>query len=102
METYLPITDLKDYTAVLHEVDSLDKVYLTENGQSVYAIMSIKAIKEMEEAIANMAITADLRRAVARSEREGWISQEDLEKEFEVYSWDAALPGKERQCYILI
>ena len=39
-----PISDLRNYTEVLNEVDTLGRVYLTRNGRGAYAIMTFESL----------------------------------------------------------
>ena len=39
-----PISDLRNYTEVLKDVDTNRRVYLTRNGHGVYAIMSMDEV----------------------------------------------------------
>lgn len=48
MPVIRPISDLRNYTQVLKEVDSASRVYLTRNGQGAYAIMSIEELDELD------------------------------------------------------
>lgn len=48
MPAIKPISDLRNYTQVLKEVDSVGRVYLTRNGQGAYAIMSIEELDELD------------------------------------------------------
>lgn len=41
MPTILPISDLRNYTAVLDQVDVNKPVYLTRNGRGTYVISKI-------------------------------------------------------------
>lgn len=41
MPTILPISDLRNYTAVLDQVDVSKPVYLTRNGRGTYVISKI-------------------------------------------------------------
>ena len=80
MPAIKPISDLRNYTEVLKEVDSASRVYLTRNGHGAYAIMSIEEADELDRIKAANMITADLRRASIRAEQEGWISDDEMQK----------------------
>ena len=41
-----PISDLRNYTEVLKDVDTNRRVYLTRNGHGVYAIMSMDEVDQ--------------------------------------------------------
>ena len=76
MPAIKPISDLRNYTEVLKEVDAVSRVYLTRNGHGAYAIMSIEEADELDRLRAAHRIVADLRKAKERAEREGWVSDE--------------------------
>ncbi len=81
MPNIKPISDLRNYTEVLKEVDASGCIYLTRNGHGAYAIVPISLIDELERLRALNAVLSDLKRAEERSNIEGWIKSEDLEKE---------------------
>ena len=80
MPVIRPISDLRNYTQVLKEVDSVGRVYLTRNGQGAYAIMSIEELDELDRIKAASMIISDLHRAKARADREGWIGDDEMHK----------------------
>ena len=75
-----PISDLRNYTEVLKEVDAVSRVYLTRNGHGAYAIMSIEEADELDRLKAAHMITADLQKAKERADREGWVSDEEIQE----------------------
>ena len=79
MPSIKPISDLRNYTEVLKEVDSVSRVYLTRNGHGAYAIMSIEEADELDRIKAANLLVADLRRAKARADHEGWISDDEMQ-----------------------
>ena len=79
MPAIKPISDLRNYTEVLKEVDAVSRVYLTRNGHGAYAIMSIEEADELDRLKAAHMIAADLNRAKERAEREGWISDDEIQ-----------------------
>ena len=80
MPAIKPISDLRNYTEVLKEMDSVSRVYLTRNGHGAYAIMSIEEADELDRIKAANMIVTDLRRAKARANQEGWISDEEMQR----------------------
>ena len=85
MPNIKPISDLRNYTDVLKEVDASSRVYLTRNGHGAYAIVPISEIEELDRMRALYGVLADLKRAEERGNEDGWIDAEDLEKELGVY-----------------
>ena len=81
MPNIRPISDLRNYTDVLKEVDMSRRVYLTRNGHGEYAILTMAEIDELDRLRAAHALLSDLSAAEDRAEIEGWIDEEDLHDE---------------------
>ena len=81
MPSIMPISDLRNYTEVLKEVDSKNRVYLTRNGHGAYTIMTVAEADELDRIRAARALATDLRRAEDRANREGWIDADDFDRE---------------------
>ncbi len=81
MPTILPISDLRNYTDVLKEVDNNSRVYLTRNGRGAYAIMTVEEADQLDRLRAYHSLLSDLRDAEERADREGWISDDEMRKE---------------------
>ncbi|MBE6015542.1 MAG: prevent-host-death protein [Lachnospiraceae bacterium] len=81
MPNIKPISDLRNYTEVLKEVDSSNRVYLTRNGHGEYAILSMAEIDKLDRYKAAYKLFAKLKNAERRAEVEGWVDAEELEKE---------------------
>ncbi|MBR0266101.1 MAG: type II toxin-antitoxin system Phd/YefM family antitoxin [Clostridia bacterium] len=79
MPAIKPISDLRNYTEVLKEVDAVSRVYLTRNGHGAYAIMSIEEADELDRLKAAHSIVADLNRSKERAEKEGWVSDDEIQ-----------------------
>ena len=75
-----PISDLRNYTEVLKEVDLHSRVYLTRNGRGAYAIMSVEEANALDRLKAAHAVVSDLRKAEQRSDREGWLDDDTIQK----------------------
>ena len=84
MPNIKPISDLRNYTDILKEVDTSRRVYLTRNGHGEYAILTMDEIDELDRFRAAHALLSDLRAAEERANIEGWIDEEDLLEELEV------------------
>ena len=84
MPNIKPISDLRNYTDVLKEVDDSNRVYLTRNGHGVYGILTMKEIDELDRLKAAYTLFSKLQQAEDRANKEGWIDAEDLEKELGV------------------
>lgn len=84
MPNIKPISDLRNYTDVLKEVDSTSRVYLTRNGHGEYGILTMEEIDELDRCKAAYALLLKLQKAEERAEVEGWIDADELEKELGV------------------
>ncbi|MBO5994374.1 MAG: type II toxin-antitoxin system Phd/YefM family antitoxin [Firmicutes bacterium] len=76
-----PISDLRNYTEILKEVDSKERVYLTRNGHGAYTIMSMKEADELDRIKALFKLMSNLDKADKEAKEKGWIKYEELEKE---------------------
>lgn len=85
MPNIKPISELRNYTEVLKEVDASSRVYLTRNGHGEYGILTMAEIDELDRYRAANLLFSKLKNAEQRAEREGWIDADDLEKELGVF-----------------
>ena len=85
MPSIKPISDLRNYTDVLKEVDAKKRVYLTRNGHGAYTIMSMAEADELDRMKAAFRLMSDLRSAEDEADRAGWIEADELEKEMGIY-----------------
>ena len=76
-----PISDLRNYTEILKEVDARERVYLTRNGHGAYTIMSMKEADELDRIKALFKLLSDLDRTDRDAANRGWINSEELERE---------------------
>lgn len=81
MPNIKPISDLRNYTDVLKEVDAASRVYLTRNGHGEYGILTMAEIDELDRYRAAYTLVSKLQKAEERAAKEGWIDADDLEEE---------------------
>jgi len=81
MPNIKPISDLRNYTAVINEVSYGNRVYLTRNGHGQCAIIDMKELDELDKQRALNQLMAKLNEAEASIREEGTISSEELERE---------------------
>ncbi len=84
MPNIKPISDLRNYTEILKEVDAGSRVYLTRNGHGEYGILTMAEIDELDRYRAAYAMLSKLQKAEERATKEGWIDADELEKELGV------------------
>lgn len=83
MPNIKPVSDLRNYAAVLQDVSFGAPVFLTKNGRGAYAIVDIKEQEEYEKTKAALALFTELARGKKSGEEHGWISEEDVAAHFE-------------------
>ncbi|MCD7769452.1 MAG: type II toxin-antitoxin system prevent-host-death family antitoxin [Oscillospiraceae bacterium] len=80
MPNIRPISDLRNYTEVLHEVTEDAPVFLTKNGRGRYAIVDID---DYEKARATIRLMNELAKGRRSGETEGWLTLEEVEANLE-------------------
>lgn len=84
MPNIKPISDLRNYTDVLKEVDLSNRVYLTRNGHGEYAILTMDEVDELDRIKAAYLLLSKLQNAEKKADKEGWVDTDALEKELGV------------------
>lgn len=79
MPNIKPISDLRQYSEVLHDVAVGEPVFLTKNGRGKYAIMDIQDYEKMQ---ATLRLMNELSKGRTAGETEGWLSPEELRAHF--------------------
>lgn len=82
MPTIKPISDLRNYSAVLQDVAFGEPVYLTKNGRGCYAIVDITEQEEYEKTKAALRLMCELDKGRKAGEEEGWLSSNDVREHF--------------------
>lgn len=85
MPNIKPISDLRNYTEVLKQVDASNRVYLTRNGHGEYGILTMAEIDELDRYRAAYTLVSKLRKAEERADKEGWASADDVGKKLGVF-----------------
>ena len=86
MPNIKPISDLRNYTDVLKEVDLSNRVYLTRNGHGEYAILTMDEVDELDRIKAAYLLLSKLQNAEKKANKEGWVDADAPEKELGVNS----------------
>lgn len=76
MPNIKPISDLRNYSEVLHDVAVGAPVFLTKNGRGRYAILDIR---DFEKTQATLQLMGELAKGRKSGEDEGWLSLEAVE-----------------------
>lgn len=89
MPNIKPISDLRNYTAVLDTVAVGSPVYLTKNGRGCFTIMDMKEQEEQQEKAqkydkmeVQLKLMCELNAGRKSGEEEGWVSAEDVRSHF--------------------
>lgn len=77
MPNIKPISDLRNYTEVLHDVDVGAPVFLTKNGRGKYAIVDMR---DYEKTQATLRLVNELSKGRQSGETTGWLTLEAVEK----------------------
>lgn len=81
MPNIKPISDLRNYGAVLRDVAVGAPVFLTKNGRGRYAIVDIQ---DYEKARATLRLMNELAKGRAAGEAEGWLTPEEVREHFRI------------------
>lgn len=77
MPNIKPISDLRNYSEVLHDVAVGAPVFLTKNGRGRYAILDIQ---DYEKTQATLKLMGELAKGRRSGETEGWLTVEAVEE----------------------
>lgn len=80
MPNIKPISDLRNYSEVLHDVAVGSPVFLTKNGRGKYAILDIQ---DYEKTQATLKLMGELAKGRRSGETEGWLTPENMRAHFE-------------------
>ena len=83
MPNIKPISDLRNYSAVLQDVTVGSPVYLTRNGRGCYAIIDIAEYEEFQKEKVALRLMCELERGRKSGEENGWLSDIEVGKRFE-------------------
>ena len=79
MPNIKPISDLRNYTEVLRDVEEGSPVFLTKNGRGKYAILDMH---DYENAQATIRLMNELAKGRHSGETEGWLTPDDMRAHF--------------------
>ena len=79
MPNIKPISDLRNYTEVLHDVAVGAPVFLTKNGRGRDAIIDMQ---DYEKTLATLRLMNELAKGRQSGEQEGWIASNDMRAHF--------------------
>ncbi len=79
MPNIKPISDLRNYTEVLHDVSVGAPVFLTKNGRGKYAIMDMYDYEKIQ---ATLRLMNELAKGRKSGEEEGWLTDNEMREHF--------------------
>ena len=82
MPNIKPVSDLRNYAAVLQDVAVGSPVFLTKDGRGAYAIVDIAEQEEYEKTKAALTLFTELARGKKSGEEHGWIPEKDISEHF--------------------
>jgi len=71
-----PVSDLRNYSEVLRDIDMGQPVFLTKNGRGKYAILDMR---DYEKTQAIMKLLSDLTKGERSGLEQGWLSPDEVE-----------------------
>lgn len=77
MPNIKPISDLRNYNEVLHDVAVGAPVFLTKNGRGKYAIIDIQ---DFEKTQATLHLMSELAKGRKSGEENGWLTLDEVEE----------------------
>lgn len=80
MPNIKPISDLRNYSDVLRDVDVGSPVFLTKNGRGRYAILDIQ---DYEKAEATLLLMNELHKGQKSGKENGWLTSEEVKARFQ-------------------
>lgn len=84
MPNIKPISELRNYTAVVNEVGYGSRVYLTKNGHGNITMIDMGELDDIEKELALYKFKYEMAIAEKSIREEGTISADDLEAELGV------------------
>ena len=77
MPNIKPVSDLRNYNAVLNDISEGEPVFLTKNGRGRYVILDID---DYEKQRATLKLLSELNKAEKSAETKGWLSEAEADK----------------------
>jgi prevent-host-death family protein len=78
MPNIKPVSDLRNYTEVLKDIEAGEPVFLTKHGRGRYVIVDMD---DYEKTRATIKLMAEIARGERSGEEEGWLSLEEVKQD---------------------
>ena len=81
MPNIKPVSDLRNYTEVLRDIDIGQPVFLTKNGRGRYAILDMREYEKMR---ATLKLMSELAKGERSGQEHGWLSSDEVEASLDI------------------
>lgn len=81
MPNIKPVSDLKNYTAIISQLSYGNRIYLTKNGQGTCALIDMKELDDLDRQKALLQLMMHLNDSKISVREEGTVPLEELEAE---------------------
>ena len=78
MPNIKPISELRNYSALLESVAPGDPIYLTRNGHGAYALVDIADQEEFIQTKAALQFMCEMNKGMRAGEEQGWLTAEEV------------------------
>lgn len=78
MPNIQPISELRNYTALLETVAPGSPVYLTKNGHGAFVVVHIEDQEETEKMKSALRFMCEMNKGVQAGEEEGWLTLDQI------------------------
>ena len=78
MPNIKPISELRNYSALLESVSPGDPIYLTRNGHGAYALVDIADQEEFIQTKAALQFMCEINKGMRAGEEQGWLTANDV------------------------
>lgn len=81
MPNIKPVSDLKNYTAIINQLSYGNRIYLTRNGQGTCALIDMKELDDLDRQKSLLQLMTHLNDSKRSVREEGTVPLEELEAE---------------------
>ena len=78
MPNIKPISELRNYSALLESVAPGDPIYLTRNGHGAYALVDIADQEEFIQTKAALQFMSEMNKGMRAGEEQGWLTADEV------------------------
>ena len=78
MPNIMPVSELRNYSAVLEDVAPGEPVFLTRNGHGAYALIDIADQEEYTRTKAALQFMSEMNKGMIAGEEQGWLTADQV------------------------